>query len=76
MNIYDATEAAYKNGYIKGHADAKAEIVPCKDCRRFEPWKDDIGGCKREYEENGISKAWREDDFCSYAERRASDGST
>lgn len=27
MDIYEATEQAYKNGYIKGHADAKAEIV-------------------------------------------------
>lgn len=27
MNIHDATEQAYKNGYAKGFADAKAEVA-------------------------------------------------
>ena len=27
MNIHDATEAAYKNGYAKGFADGKAEVA-------------------------------------------------
>lgn len=26
MEIYEATEQAYKNGYAKGYADAKAEF--------------------------------------------------
>ena len=71
MDVYTATERAYKNGYIKGHADAKAEIVRCEGCEHFDHWKDDLGGCKREYIDHGVSKAWRVDDFCSYAERKA-----
>jgi hypothetical protein len=29
MNIYDATETAYKNGYAKGYADGKGEPISC-----------------------------------------------
>ena len=27
MNIYDATEQAYKNGYAKGYEDGKREVL-------------------------------------------------
>lgn len=29
MNIHDATEAAYKNGYEKGRKDALGDAVEC-----------------------------------------------
>lgn len=32
MDEHTATEQAYKNGYEKGYADAKEELVRCKDC--------------------------------------------
>ena len=59
--------------YNKGYADAKAELVRCKDCKH----------CKLRYPEKQIDKeatpGWyckehksyrRPDDFCSYGERR------
>lgn len=31
MNIYTATEVAYKNGYAKGYADGKGEWISVED---------------------------------------------
>ena len=65
MKIYDATEQSYKNGYKKGYDDAKAEIVRCKDCKR---WKYDTrrmaGLCERHINYTAPYE------FCSYGERR------
>lgn len=36
MEIYEATEQAYKNGYAKGYADAKAEFDKARRDRAFE----------------------------------------
>ena len=36
MNIYDATEQAYKNGYAKGLKDARAEVVRCGKCKSYD----------------------------------------
>lgn len=31
MNIHDATEQAYKNGYVKGYADGKGEWISVEE---------------------------------------------
>lgn len=50
--------------YEKGYADAKAEIVRCKDCKHYtEP---NIEYC----ELYGVMVLLSEDDFCSKGERR------
>ena len=35
MKNYDATEAAYKNGYKAGYEAAKKELVRCSDCEHI-----------------------------------------
>ena len=55
--------------YEKGYADAKAEIVRCKDCKyknvyRFPPEYDEMDYCVKH--ERSVDVA----DFCSWAERR------
>ena len=81
MDNYAATEQAYKNGYEKGYADAKAEIVRCKDCKHQQKyWHPDkrmkskgyyLYWCDRNddpfvsHTVNGY-----DDEFCSYGERR------
>ena len=47
--------------YIKGYADAKEEIVWCKDCKHYNPM---TKGCTR----NPSVEAWYKNDFCSYGE--------
>lgn len=50
--------------YEKGYADAKAEIVRCRDCRHYtDP---NIEYC----ELYGAMILWDKDDFCSRGERR------
>ena len=48
------------------------EVVRCKDCIHYE-----LGGCLKIYSDGAASKyAWqirKEDDFCSYGERRTKD---
>lgn len=66
MNIYDATEQAYKNGYRDGVNSVK--LVRCKDCKCYKPYdkpvEDFDGRCIiRECETD-------ENEFCSYGERR------
>lgn len=51
--------------YDKGYADAKAEIVHCKDCKRFERWNSKCGYCDK-LKKRDIP----EDFYCGYAERR------
>lgn len=56
--------------YEKGYADAKAEIVRCRDCKRWNPALD------MEVAEYGVCQRWSQllgtkgDDFCSRGERR------
>ena len=52
--------------YEKGYADAKAEIIRCEDCRRYNSPDEDnaLGSCDINYHN------WRANDFCSFAERR------
>lgn len=59
MDEHTATELAYKNGYDKGYADAKGELVRCKDCK----WWKQKGLCPMP-DYNGES-------YCSYGERKA-----
>ena len=72
MDNHTATEQAYKNGYLKGYDKGLEDaldvtIVRCKDCKFFiEPTCSD-GLC----ELDGNAKIiWRNEDFCSYGERR------
>lgn len=71
MKEYDATEAAYKNGYDKGKTDAFAEIVRCGECfywrRRIGYTNNPNGNCIY----NGLESI--ESDYCSFGERRKND---
>jgi hypothetical protein len=62
MNVHDATEAAYRNGYAKGYEDGKANaIIRCKDCERYyAPF------C---FHPDGLYRP-KDTDFCSYAKRK------
>ena len=61
---YWATEAAYKNGYEAGKRDA-VEVVRCKDCKnRGRVW------CPMESVEQYPWFATKDNDFCSYGERK------
>ena len=69
MNVLDATEIAYKNGYEKGKEDAVrdsdvVEVVRCKDCKYWQHEEDVDFVCTRHY---GYRTSM---DFCSYGERK------
>lgn len=61
MKVHDATEAAYKNGYAKGYEDGNNAIIRCRECQHF-----GMGSCNA----NLRVCTPREDDFCSWAERK------
>lgn len=72
MDIYTATEQAFKNGYEKGYAkgqeDAMNSIVRCKDCKHYVeiPYNDEKRMCV-------FWDEWvftNEEDFCSRGERK------
>lgn len=73
MNVLDATEIAYKNGYKKGKDDAMrdsdfVEVVRCKDCgywqRNAGLFDSPNGQCfYHDICTNGTN-------FCSYGERK------
>lgn len=48
------------------------EVVRCKDCIYYETGKDYLPYCN--HADGGIDDYPREDDFCSYGERRSYDG--
>lgn len=63
--LYDRNQ--FKEGYIKGCADARADIVRCKDCKHYSKLKEGsqfIGWC---YEWHTCG--WEEDDYCSKGEK-------
>ena len=60
----------YDKGYADGEADAKAALVRCRDCKHFYYDTDKEPSCAFVC---GLPRP-REDDFCSYGERRDSDG--
>ena len=68
MDEYTAMEESYKNGYDKGYADAKGELVRCKDCIGKSHWYKNNYGCTI----CGVSGLFvvEDNDFCSYGERR------
>lgn len=73
MDVLDATEIAYKNGYKKGKADAMrdsdlVEVTRCKDCLFYK-----YGDCWNIQWESyeGDMPGVKENDFCSYGERKA-----
>jgi hypothetical protein len=61
----------YNKGYMDGRADAKKEIVQCKDCRHCEKWAKWNGGkyfaCMRIPGEVHDVDPFH---FCSYGEKR------
>ena len=69
MDIYTATEEAYKKGYAKGKEDAEKKLVRCKDCKHRKkyvyPFSDQTYTKCEKWP--GIP---RPDDFCSYGERK------
>jgi hypothetical protein len=58
---YDRNQ--YEKGYMDGKADAMAELVRCKDCKRYSQ----SGLCNLYL---SVSHEMKPDDFCSYGERR------
>lgn len=60
-----------RDQYNKGYADAKAELVRCKDCKHYKTrsqsakWKPKAPCCTR-----AASIFTKPDDFCSYGEKR------
>ena len=65
MNIHDATEIAYKNGY----QTALDSITHCKFCEHH----DTIGCSDGMVWCNRIRTYMKEDGFCSFGERREVD---
>lgn len=78
MNVLDATEIAYKNGYKKGKEDAVkdfdlVEVVRCKDCKHCKehPTSDKIKMCTNE--QQWVTDCYplvHDTDYCSYGERK------
>lgn len=65
MNVYDATEVAYKNGYTQGKQDALENIVPCPKCisHNSESCPPGRVWC------SVMKRYMKETDFCSCGER-------
>ena len=65
MNIHDATEQAYKNGYEQGVCDFQLSITHCKDCANSDTLQCSVGyvWCAR------MCRYMKEDGFCSFGER-------
>ena len=53
----------------RGEAEVQAEIVRCKDCKHHHYDSKDIPYCDR----IDYGYGWKNDDFCSRAERRTDD---
>ena len=79
MDNYDASEQAYKNGYSSGYEAGRrsavggdvVSVVRCGKCKHF----GGHGACHcHAADENGTPIFVREDDFCSYGERKVTDG--
>ena len=73
MDIWMATEEAYKNGYAKGVEDGRREIMNaitrCINCTMSES-----AFCpKGKVWCNSIGRYMWEDDFCSYGENKYDD---
>lgn len=74
MNIHDATEQAYKNGYEQGKKDMRDYIkafcdenfAHCKNCSHSDTidCSDGMVWCGR------ICRYMKEDGFCSFGERK------
>ena len=66
MNIHDATEQAYKNGYEQGMKDALCAITRCKGCTHSDTidCSDGMVWCGR------MCRYMKEDGFCSLGERK------
>lgn len=77
MNIHDATEQAYRNGYAKGREDALAadvvEVVRCEKCFFAEMVVDIIGDPHLFCAECNFREV-DFDDYCSKGKRRENDG--
>lgn len=70
MNIHDATEQAYKNGYAQGMKDALDAITRCKGCANSDTigCSDGMVWCAR------MCRYMKEDGFCSFGERKTDEG--
>lgn len=66
MDIHNATEIAYKNGYEQGMKDALHAITRCKDCAN----SDNISCSKGMVWCGRMCRYMKEDGFCSFGERR------
>jgi hypothetical protein len=67
MNIHDATEQAYKNGYEQGMKDALDAITRCKNCSH----SDTIDCSKGMVWCGRMCRYMKEDGFCSFGERKS-----
>ena len=67
-NCYIGSDGEYERWNIDPDAIMEQpEIVRCKDCRYWEETMSGKGCCKDMY---GFGRWWKDNDFCSRAERR------
>ena len=62
----------YEKGYADGIADARGELVRCKDCKHYDN-SEGIQWCHLNSKFGKFAMDWHsfpEDGFCSYGERR------
>ena len=57
----------FEKGYMDGRADARKEIVHCRECKHY---RNDEGCTPHCYKYEGLYGHPKGDDFCSYGERR------
>ena len=69
--IFEIDDAQYNEdtGEVAVKAKAKEELVRCKDCKHHGYDRRDLPYC----DINDYGYGWKDEDFCSYAERRQND---
>lgn len=72
MDVYDATEQAYVNGYSAGYSAGRrsmgdgVELVRCKDCKHY---REGFCFCENWWKDDGFTEVGA-DDFCSHGKLR------
>ena len=67
---YQGTDCTYNAKADHLIANDVVPVVRCRDCIHWDNWGSGCGGCGIEYEDQGVSKRWLENDYCSNGERR------
>lgn len=71
MNVHDATEQAYRNGYEQGFKKGKANaVIHCKDCDHSVTLQMGLySPVQRFCHLGGYFKSVSDTDFCSWAKK-------